>query len=182
MADIGRLEGSEEAGVDAVPDPRTMVREVHRIRGGALFALAFIAPSVLEPEGRTSHLAQAEAAVAQLGTAFQIVDDLTDFEFDISRRSHNLLVAEVHHRGSDAERGALSDFRDSGRVREGSVESIFEASARRVLRRAEEETRASLERLAELGHWLEPRLASGLVRAIVGLDGVQRMETLAYPG
>jgi len=25
-------------------------------------------------------------------------------------------------------------------------------------------------------------LASGLVRAIVGLDGVQRMETLAYPG
>ena len=48
MAAIGTLEGSEEGGVDDIPPPGEMVDSVHRVRGGALFALAFGAPAVLE--------------------------------------------------------------------------------------------------------------------------------------
>jgi hypothetical protein len=51
MARIGKLEGSEEGGVDEIPTPDEMVERVHRVRGGALFALAFVPPAVLE-EGR----------------------------------------------------------------------------------------------------------------------------------
>ncbi|MDX1494903.1 MAG: hypothetical protein R3253_12620 [Longimicrobiales bacterium] len=178
MASIGVLEGSEEGGVDEIPYPDAMVETVHRIRGGSLFALAFAAPSVLEKGEMATKMAAAEEAIARLGTAFQIVDDLTDFEFDVGRRSHNLLVARVHHEGTAAERAALEPMWASGEVPSGAVESVFGQSARAVLETAYAEARASFATLADLGHWMEEELAEDVVHAIVGLDGVARMEAL----
>jgi hypothetical protein len=182
MASIGRLEGSEEGGVDEVPTPEDMVERVHRVRGGALFALAFAAPSVLEEGDLAAKFIAAEPAVARLGTAFQIVDDLTDFEFDLGRRSHNLLTSQVFHHGSEAERSALERFRAGEAVAPGVVETLFLDSARTVLRLAYAEARASFRGLSELGHWLEPALADEVVHAIVGLDGVARMEAITSGG
>lgn len=182
MADIGVLEGSEEGGVDEIPTPESMVDGVHRVRGGALFALAFAAPSVLEEGELAERLSTAEEAISQLGTAFQIVDDLTDFEFDVGRRSHNLLVSEVHHGGSEEERAALAEMWAGGAVPAGAVEERFATSARAVLERAYVEARASFAALRELGHWFDPTLADEVVHAIVGLDGVARMEALTSEG
>jgi len=185
MATIGALEGSEEKGVDDVLRPEVMVEAVHEVRGGALFALAFVAPSVLERGEGARKMARAEVAVARLGTAFQIVDDLTDFEFDLRRRSHNLLVAEIEHRGSREERTALQKARagveTAAGVQAGVVEGAFRRSARAVLGRAYEEAQAALQGLHDLGFWLEPDLAEDVVHAIVGLDGTRRMEALARP-
>jgi hypothetical protein len=178
MASIGALEGSEEGGVEEIPSPEEMVERVHRVRGGALFALAFAAPSVLERGDVADRIAAAEPAVARLGTAFQIVDDLTDFEFDLGRRSHNLLTSRIHHHGTVEEKEALAGFWRGEPVQEGTVESIFRESARVVLELAYEEARASFSALAGLGHWFDARLAEQVVHAIVGLDGVARMEAL----
>jgi len=179
MASIGTLEGSEEGGVDQIPSPEEMVEQVHRVRGGALFALAFAAPSVLEKGDLADRIAEAEPAVARLGTAFQIVDDLTDFEFDLSRRSHNLLASRVYHHGTSEERAALARFWAGERVEDGVVETLFRESARAVLEIAYEEARASFRTLAGLGHWFDVGLAEQVVHAIVGLDGVARMEALS---
>jgi len=176
MASIGRLEGSEEGGVDEVPTPDEMVERVHRIRGGALFALAFAAPAVIEGGDLATRVAAAEPAVARLGTAFQIVDDLTDFEFDLGRRTHNLLTSQIYHQGTESERAALARFRAGEPMEPGAVEREFRTSARAVLERAYVEGRASFQALAALGHWFEPGLADQVVQAIVGLDGVARME------
>ena len=181
MAAIGTLEGSEEGGVTDIPPPDEMVEAVHRVRGGALFALAFVAPSVLEEGEMRGRLAAAEAAIAQLGTAFQIVDDLTDFEFDVGRRSHNLLVAQIHHLGSGPERAALRRFWTGQTVPADVVEVLFRDSARAVLERAYVEARASFRGLQALGFWFEADLAEDVVLAIVGLDGVARMESLGAP-
>lgn len=178
MAAIGALEGSEEGGVADIPPPDEMVEAVHRVRGGALFALAFTAPSLLEREPVASKLEAAERAVAQLGTAFQIVDDLTDFEFDVGRRSHNLLVAQIHHQGSGAERAAFRPFWSGKAMEDGDVEALFGESARAVLERAYVEARGSFKGLQEVGFWFDPELADDVVRAIVGLDGVARMEAI----
>lgn len=182
MASIGTLEGSEEGGVDEIPTPDEMVERVHRIRGGALFALSFVAPAVLEAGDLGGRIAAAEPAVARLGTAFQIVDDLTDFEFDVGRRSHNLLTSQIRHHGSDAEKAALDRFWGGEAVEPRAVETLFRDSARAVLERAYREGRASFRALAELGHWFEPDLADQVVHAIVGLDGVARMEALTTDG
>ena len=178
MASIGVLEGSEEGGVDGIPHPDEMVEGVHRIRGGSLFALAFAAPSVLEEGELAAKMEQAEDAIARLGTAFQIVDDLTDFEFDVGRRSHNLLVAQIRHEGTAEEKSALEPAWGGGAVPRGAVEGVFAGSARAVLERAYAEARASFRALSDLGHWLDEGLAEDVVHAIVGLDGVARMEAL----
>ena len=182
MASIGVLEGSEEGGVDEIPEPGAMVDAVHRIRGGSLFALAFAAPSVLERGPMATKMEVAEEAIARLGTAFQIVDDLTDFEFDVGRRSHNLLVSQIRHRGTPEEVAAFGPMWDSGEVPTGVVEDLFATSARAVLEIAYEEARASFRTLADLGHWMGEELAEEVVHAIVGLDGVARMEALTTRG
>ncbi len=178
MASIGALEGSEEGGVDDIPPPDAMLEGVHRVRGGALFALAFVAPSVVEGDAVADRIGRAEPAVARLGTAFQIVDDLTDFEFDVGRKSHNLLVSQVYHAGSAEEKAALEGMWDGREAGSGAVEARFVESARAVLERAYGEARASFQSLADLGHWFDPAMADDVVHAIVGLDGVARMEAI----
>jgi len=179
MASIGVLEGSEEGGVDEIPDPDVMVESVHRVRGGALFALAFAGPDVLEDGEVWDRMLAAERAVAQLGTAFQIVDDLTDFEFDISRRSHNLLVAQIHHHGTPEERSRLDALLAGAAPEPEEVEGPFRASARAVLERAYEESRHAFRDMAALGFWFPERLADEVVHAIVGLEGIRRMGAIA---
>ena len=179
MASIGELEGSEEGGVEAIMSPDQMVEDVHRVRGGALFELAFVAPRLVRDGPAREILDRAEKAISRLGTAFQIVDDLTDFEFDLQRGSHNLLTAEIHHNGSPSQVAALREFREGGEVPEGAVEESFLGSARAVLDRGRAEARRSLTELHELGFWFPPRVSNDLVHAIVGLDGVARMQALA---
>jgi hypothetical protein len=179
MAGIGKLEGSEEGGVDEIPEPSTMLDRVHRVRGGELFGLAFAAPLILEEGPVREQMQQADPAVRQLGTAFQIVDDLTDFEFDVGRGSHNLLVSRIHHAGRADEKDKLNELLSTGAVREeGLVAGLFADSARWVLDVAQDEARAAFESLSALGYWFPPGLADEVVHAIVGLDGVARMESL----
>ena len=178
MARIGLLEGSEEGGVRGIPTPDEMVEAVHRVRGGALFALSFVPPCLLESGETLERIQAAEPAVARLGTAFQIVDDLTDFEFDLGRRSHNLLVSQIHHHGTPDERSALQALLEGGEPRAGMVEEVFRTSARAVLERAYQEARAAFSTLSDLGFWFPVDLSEEVVHAIVGLEGVRRMEKL----
>jgi hypothetical protein len=179
MATIGKLEGSEEGGVDEIPTPDAMVERVHRVRGGALFALAFVPPAQLEAGEVRERILAAEPAVARLGTSFQIVDDLTDFEFDVERRTHNLLVSQVHHHGTPEEKAALETLLSGTTPPEaGMVERTFRHSARAVLERAYDEARTSFRELARLGFWFPETLADEVVHAIVGLEGVRRMSTI----
>jgi geranylgeranyl pyrophosphate synthase len=178
MAAIGSLEGSEEAGVATVLEPERMVDLVHRVRGGALFELAFVAPRQLESSVEPALLDRAQSAISRLGTAFQIVDDLTDFEWDLAHGRHNLLVAQITHRGSQAEQSDLRSLKQGGTDDSDVVTRFFADSAGAVIERGEEEAQASLEELQELGFWFSPGLANQLLRAIVGLEGVARMRAL----
>jgi hypothetical protein len=179
MAEIGILEGSEERGVGEIPTPEDMIRKVHAVRGGMLFGLAMVAPEILESGQTLAKLRPAGQAVRALGTAFQIVDDLTDFEFDLTRKSHNLLVSRIHHCGSPEEKAKLARLWAGEPAEPGLVEGLFAGSARAVLEEAYRQARASLTTLAGLGFWFPPELADQVVHAIVGLDGVARMQGLA---
>jgi hypothetical protein len=189
LARIGTLEGSEEEGVETIPAPARMVDMVHRVRGGALFSLAFVVPSHLERD--QARWGAAESAMARLGTAFQIVDDLTDFEFDLHRASHNLLVSQVTHHGTAEEKAALADLRDRiGQQGEwdgkreavaslgDTIDQHFSESALWVLGLARKEAREAFEELARIGFWFDPDDSDEVVHAIVGLEGVHRMERL----
>lgn len=178
MAAIGSLEGSEESGVNEILAPERMVEKVHRVRGGALFELAFIAPRLLAMSVNHEAIARAQAAISKLGTAFQIVDDLTDFEFDAARGRHNLLVSQITHCGSTAERERLSGLGETAPGTGDVVTQWFSESARAVIERGETETKQALDELQSLGFWFPPALGGQLLRAIVGLEGVERLRPL----
>lgn len=175
---IGKLEGSEENGVDEILPVDEMIEKVHRVRGGALFSLAFIAPMIIEGDGIRDRLEVAENAVRKLGIAFQIVDDLTDFEFDLSRRSHNILCAAATYNEDEKVRSAIKKLLNGKKPEPNMVEGIFSDSARKVLKRAEEEGKKAFDQLAGLGFWFPPEHSSDVIRAIVGIEGIARMEKL----
>ncbi len=178
MASIGELEGSEEKGVAESLGPQEMIEKVHRVRGGALFALSFVAPRILETGEAAAKVAIAEEAIARLGTAFQIVDDLTDFEFDLTRHSHNLLVAQIRATGTQEEKALLERLWQGEPPTANMVETTFAASARAVLQYAYDESRMAFDQLASIGFWFPPELSNEVVHAIVGLEGVSRMDAI----
>jgi hypothetical protein len=177
MADIGALEGSEEAGVEEISDVDSMLERVHRVRGGQLFELSLVAPVVVEPRERRTAILEVGRALSRLGTAFQIVDDVTDLEFDVRHGRQNLLVAQIHQTGTSVEQTALRRIRETEMPFAGIAP--FVESAKAVLDRARNETRCSLGELSALGFWWPPRLADELVCAIVGLDGLATMELVS---
>ncbi len=178
MATIGKLEGDEEEGCDEILTPDAMVEGVHAIRGGMLFALATIAPAIIEGDDTVVKLGQVQGAFQKLGTAFQLVDDITDFEFDLKRKSHNIMVAEVFHNGTDVERAALKRLMDEPEAAGSEVEDVFAASARRALETARRLTVESLEELEQLGFWFPTELADIVIKGIVADHGTERMESL----
>jgi hypothetical protein len=182
MAVIGTLEGSEERGVGDFLPVADMIEQVHRVRGGTLFELAFIAPRRLSSGHLREITGQVMGAIARLGTAFQMVDDLTDLEFDVVRGRQNLLAAQIWHHGAPDERRALAAIRESGRMPRRAVETLFAESARALLVRAQLEAHRSLEVLERLGFWFPAALSHELVHAIVGLDGQTMMDALATSG
>jgi hypothetical protein len=178
MAKIGSLEGSEEGGVTAILEPAVMITDVHRVRGGALFELGFIAPMVIGGGVEPALLARAQAAISRLGTAFQIVDDLTDFEIDIERGTHNILVAQITHHGTPEERARLAELRKTRDFSGDVVADDFAHSGRLVVEIGEREAKESLLELQRIGFWFPPSLSEPLVKAIVGLEGIERMKAL----
>jgi len=87
-------------------------------------------------------------------------------------------VSQIHHEGTESERTAFEPLWAGGRVPAGVVEEVFPHAARAVLERAYVEARSAFATLAEMGHWFDPALADEVVHAIVGLEGVARMEAL----
>ena len=73
---------------------------------------------------------------------------------------------------------AVVDGDAVGRRRGDVVTELFAESARAVVERGEDEAKRALEELRSLGFWFPTELSHELVRAIVGLDGVERMRTL----
>ena len=175
MVDIGRLEGSEEGGVSHVPDPDAMLRAVHAVRGGQLFGLATVAPHVLEEGPLLRRIELVEGPLVALGTAVQVVDDLTDFEIDLPRRSHNLLTSWIHHRGDDRERRVLRLLRAGDSMPADVVETHFATSARAVLDVARGMGREAFAGLRGLGLAVPTEAAD----AVVGIQGAPRMEALS---
>lgn len=175
LAYIGTLEGSEEAGVQSILPVEEMIRNVHEVRGGRLFALSFIAPRVWEPAEAREKWDTAHRGIARLGTAFQIVDDLVDFEFDLGRRSHNVLSSQIVHAGSTAEKAAFEKLAGSKDAPSNLVERSFVMSGRAVLDRARVEAEQGFAELAKIGFWYPAADAELFVRAIAGDAGDERV-------
>ncbi|TLN24468.1 class 1 isoprenoid biosynthesis enzyme [bacterium] len=178
MAKIGSLEGSEEGGVKEIPTPEEMVRNVHGVRGGMLFELATVAPSVLEGEEIMAQIQNTADAVKDLGTAFQIIDDLTDFEFDLTRKSHNILVSEIHHNGNAAEKKALALALEKPPGGDDFVESHAMESGRRAFETAVSLITSSIMKIGKVEAGEGESLCRELAVCFASTRGTPRLKAL----
>jgi len=168
LAEIGTLEGSEEEGIKQIMSPKESIEKVHKIRGGKLFSLAFIAPMILE--GDKEKITKAAVAVEKLGTSFQIVDDITDIEFDITRRTNNILLAEIASNGRKEERDFIEKLYTGKKFENDILESPLSRSIDSVLTMASQESVEAFSILEEMGFWINPEDSKVLVKAIIGID------------
>ena len=175
MLGIGDLEASEEKGIDDTLEPEEMINQVHRIRGGLLFKLGMIAPPILESR-KISYWEIYSEALNDIGTAFQIVDDITYFEFDLKRRSHNIVSAQIYHNGTSTEKSHFQFIIEKPTNEANLVEKYFRNSAKKALAKAYLIAEDGFKKLRELDFWYLPCDTQAFVNAIAGDQGTERLE------
>lgn len=102
----GAQEAEEEGGVREILSPREVLDTVHHFKTGLLFQCPWAVPRLVE--GLEAERVQPLLdALYSIGIGCQIMDDLVDFERDLSMRRHNYLVSLIHHGTDQAERHRL---------------------------------------------------------------------------
>lgn len=184
LFEIAREESQEEDDVEIVLSPEDLLDNIHSYRGGRLLQLAFVVPEITEPEF-AGGIRRAREAIHRIGLALQMLDDLTDFGEDITRRNHNILRSWVVHRAPDGPTTdqALLDIAEDDLA---TPENIFPQATRDVLSLAVEMALEGFARLRDLGHVIDRAAARELIEIMFRLRGLRRLwmlydEKMAVP-
>lgn len=173
---LGQEESSEEHAIEEVFSPERVLDEVHRFRGGGLLSLAFIVPELTEP-ALARRICEAREGVHQIGLALQIIDDLTDFDEDLTKRNHNMLRSWIVWKQPD---GAMTDaeLKALSPAARQAPEVHFERATRQVMEVAIDTALDGFARLQALGHPVQRAAAVDIMAAMFRLRGVERLWSL----
>ena len=173
LYDIAREEGGEENDVEIVLTPDRLLEDVHGYRGGRLLQLAFVVPETIETE-RSPQIRSVREAVRRIGLALQVLDDVTDFLEDITRRNHNMLRSWIVHRVPD---GRTTDqaLLDLPADVLAAPERAFPHATRQVLAHAVGLALDGFDRLHQAGHPIDRVAAESLIEMMFDLRGLCRL-------
>lgn len=176
LFEIAQEESQEEDDVEIVLSPEDLLDNIHSFRGGRLLQLAFVVPEITEPEFADG-IRWAREAIHRIGLALQVLDDLTDFGEDITRRNHNILRSWVVHRAPD---GPTTDqaLLDGAEDDLAAPEVLFPLATRDVLSLAIEMALDGFSRLHDLGHVTDRAAALDLIGMMFRLRGLSHLWTL----
>ncbi len=87
----------EEGGLKEWPLPKTVLRELHPLKTGSLFQVAFLGPELFEPQVNRNRLAGLKQAMLDFGLGCQILDDIRDMARDYQQRKVNYLLSLLFH-------------------------------------------------------------------------------------
>ncbi|MBI4557682.1 MAG: polyprenyl synthetase family protein [Candidatus Hydrogenedentes bacterium] len=105
-----------------IPTPETMLKQVHFRKTGLLFEAPL---RIVERVGDAApeRVNCVASALARLGTACQILDDLQDVGEDVARRRSNLVLSIAYHGGHFSERKAVRELTDNANgIQNGAAE------------------------------------------------------------
>jgi hypothetical protein len=179
LFEIAREESQEEEDIETVLSPEELLDNIHSFRGGRLLQLAFVVPEITEPEF-AGGIRRARAAIHRIGLALQVLDDLTDFGEDITRRNHNILRSWVVHRAPDGPT-TVQSLLDIAEDDLAAPETIFPRATRDVLSLAIEMALEGFGRLHDLGHVIDRAAALDLIGMMFRLSGLPHLWKL-YDG
>jgi hypothetical protein len=172
---LGAEESGEEGDVDTVLDPKQLLDRIHRYRGGGLLLLAFVAPEVNEPQ-LADKIRAAKSGVNYIGLSLQILDDLTDFEEDLTNLNHNMLRSWILHNRPDG-------VCDSEQLKRLDPEILkhpevhFRRATQQVMHLAIEMALKGFDSLYKIGHPVDRSSAQELIKTMFQLRGLDRFWT-----
>jgi hypothetical protein len=174
---IGEEESGEEATVEEVLPPKRLLDEIHRFRGANLLLLAFAVPELNEPDF-ADEIEHAKAGVFRIGLALQVLDDLADFDEDITHRNHNLLRSWlVHGSGNGGKATPIADSALSAYSPEqrSAPHELFPEAVGEVMVLAIELALTGFERLRQARHSLDRETAREMIAAMFRLRGLPQL-------
>jgi hypothetical protein len=169
---LGAEESGDEGGVLTVLDPKQLLDQIHRFRGGELFLLAFIAPEVNEPQ-LADKIRTAKLCVNYIGLCLQILDDLTDFEEDVTNLHHNMLRSWILHYRPDG----VYDSEQLNRLDPEVLkhpEIHFRRATQQVMHLAIEMALKGFDYLKQIGYPADGLSAQELIKTMFRLRGLER--------
>jgi len=177
---LGAEESAEEHAIEHVLEPKQLLDQIHRFRGGGLLQLAFVAPEINEPELNQA-IRLAKSGVNHIGLSLQIIDDITDFDEDLGSRNHNMLRSWIVFEHPD---GACSDadLKVLGAEVRKSPEVHFPLATQQVMRLAIEMALEGFDILNEVGHPADRDAALTLIKAMFKLRGLERLWSIYDSG
>jgi hypothetical protein len=105
----GLQEATEEGGVHSILSPEDILRTVHHFKTGLLFTCPWDIPRVIEGMDE-EHIAPLLNGLYRIGMGCQIMDDMVDFQSDLSRKHHNYMVSLIYFSPGRDEKHRLRDL------------------------------------------------------------------------
>jgi len=90
-------EASEEGGITVRPPPEEVLQNIHRLKTGLLFNLAFVGPDRIEPGQNRVRTALLREGLMQIGLGCQLLDDIRDMARDLLEHRHNYVLSALAH-------------------------------------------------------------------------------------
>lgn len=176
----GAQEASEEGGVEDIPTPECVLRDIHHFKTGLLFQCPWAVPGVIETDLGPS-ARDLQEHLYQIGMGCQLFDDIVDLEADVRERRYNYTWSKIFHGADGRVRQELQDAFTQPTIDQrlcnlhGSFPHIIADVAAEGQRRLEDGLGGLLH---ETHHHLVAPLASFLVRRI-GADHFLQRTTAA---
>jgi hypothetical protein len=169
---LGAEESGEEDNVLTVLDPKQLLDRIHRFRGGELLLLAFVAPEVNEPQ-LAYEIYTAKLGVNNIGISLQILDDLTDFEEDVTHLNHNVLRSWILYHHPDGAFNSEQLNRLDPEVLK-HPEMHFPRATQQVMHLAIEMALKGFDYLTQIGYPADRSSVQELIKTMFQLRGLER--------
>ncbi len=159
------LEGSEEGGIDAYPEPDHVLSTIHLLKTGILFHVPFLGPDLIETSIDGARLTKLKEALLSFGLGCQILDDVRDLSRDLLERRHNYLLSVLEQQ----KHPVLKLWQQRTLVVEQRLYQEVSEVALPTVRLGLQYLKNSLNALAQLGLGIRPLSVEGMAGSMLSL-------------
>jgi hypothetical protein len=169
----GAQEASEEDGVEDIPAPDNVLKDIHHYKTGILFQCPWAVPGVVEKDlGETA--GNLRMSLYQIGMGCQLFDDIVDLPGDVRERRYNYAWSTIFHGADAATRKSLRNLYGpslSSREQSLDLRAVFAEAIEAVANEGSAKLEAGLNGLLREHH---RHLVIPLMSLIIRRIGVDR--------
>lgn len=168
----GREEAEEEGGVQDIPLPEEVLRQIHFAKTGQLFTAPLSAPLALgDIDLKNPTVALVNEGLLAFGLGCQVLDDISDLGTDLHDQKYNYLVSLIHHGSRKPEKDLLNTLQPDASAedirQQSNLYQQFPEAAEKAFTEATAQLQRALALLSEAGLPLSPLNREMFIKILV---------------